>query len=132
SAPRQLKYEPGEDFDPSHPLKPGFLGKNQAYFGNNLLRHRGTLLHCVGHANAPGDRDNDRRPWKMGSLCFVGKWDAKARDYRWEAGKRVEVSPNVSSRGLMEPEVAELAGGRVLVVWRGSDTPRTPGRKWYS
>jgi hypothetical protein len=32
----------------------------------------------------------------------------------------------------MEPEVAELKDGRLLVVWRGSDTPKTPGRKWFS
>jgi hypothetical protein len=31
----------------------------------------------------------------------------------------VEISPGVSSRGLMEPEVAELKDGRVLVIWRG-------------
>jgi hypothetical protein len=86
----------------------------------------------VAHANAPGDPDNDKRAWRLGSLCFIGKWDQKEKDYVWTAGQRVEVSPDVSSRGLMEPEVAELSGGRVLVVWRGSDTPRTPGRKWYS
>jgi hypothetical protein len=133
AAPRQLRYEPGEAFDPGDALRPGFLKPNQAYFGNNLLRHSNdTLVHCVAHANALGDPGNDRRPWKVGSLCFVGKWDAGAGDYRWSAGKRVEVSPDVSSRGLMEPEVAELKGGRVLVVWRGSNTAKTPGRRWYS
>ena len=33
---------------------------------------------------------------------------------------------------LMEPEAAELENGDVFVVWRGSDTPETPGRKWFS
>jgi hypothetical protein len=133
TAPKQLRYQPGADFDPADPLGPSFLKNNHAYFGSNILRHsNGTLLHCVAHANAPGDAQNDRRPWRLGSLCFVGKWDARAKDYRWEAGQRVEVSPDVSSRGLMEPEVAELSDGRVLVVWPGSDTPKTPGRKWYS
>jgi hypothetical protein len=28
--------------------------------------------------------------------------------------------------------VVELQDGRVLVVWRGSDTPVTEGRKWFS
>jgi hypothetical protein len=62
----------------------------------------------------------------MASLCFVGKWDPKTQDYNWKAGKRVEISPYLSSRGLMEPEVAELKDGRLLIVWRGSDTPKTP------
>ena len=32
----------------------------------------------------------------------------------------------------MEPELAELKDHRVLIVWRGSDTPTTAGRKWFS
>jgi len=131
--PRQLRYEEGDDFDAENPLKPGFLRPNQAYPGNNILLHsNGSLVHCVAHANAPGDPDNDRRTWKMGSLCFVGRRDNRIKDYTWTAGKRVSISPEVSSRGLMEPEVAELKDGRVLVVWRGSDTPTTPGHKWFS
>jgi len=133
TAPRQLRYEEGEDFDPKDPLKPGFLGKNQAYFGSGIIRlSGGALLHPVAHAEAPGDAEDARRPWKMGSLCFRGEWDPAAGDYRWTAGKRIAISPEVSSRGLMEPDAAELAGGRVLVVWRGSDTPKTPGRKWFA
>ncbi|MBM3235430.1 exo-alpha-sialidase [Candidatus Poribacteria bacterium] len=133
TTPRQLRYEEGDDFDPRNPLKPSFLKYNQAYFGSNILRHsNGTLIHGVAHANASGDPDNDTRPWRMGSLCFIGRWDANAHDYQWTAGKRVEISPDLSSRGLMEPEVAELKDGRVLVIWRGSNTAKTPGRKWFS
>lgn len=133
TAPRQLTYEAGAPFDPNEPLKPGFIKSNQGYPGNNVLRHsNGTLIHCLAHANGPGDRQNDKRSWKMGSLCFVGKWDPAGKDYRWAPGKPVEISPDVSSRGLMEPEVAELKGGRVLVVWRGSNTAKTPGRRWVS
>jgi hypothetical protein len=133
TAPKQLRYEAGEPFDPADPLKPAFLKHNEGYTGSNVLVHsNGTLIHCLAHANAPGDPRNDERPWKMGSLCFIGKWNAAARDYEWTAGKRVEIAPEVSSRGLMEPEVAELTDGRVLVVWRGSNTSTTPGRKWFS
>jgi hypothetical protein len=32
----------------------------------------------------------------------------------------------------MEPCVAELEDGRLLVIWRGSNTGKTPGRKWFS
>jgi hypothetical protein len=131
--PKQLRYEPGEDFDPENPRKPGFLKTNQAYFGNNLLRaSNGTLVHAVAHANAPGDPENDRRPWKMGSLCFIGTWDRDRQDFVWKPGKRVEIAPAMSSRGLMEPEVAEMTDHRILVIWRGSNTAKTPGRKWFS
>ncbi len=133
SEPRQLRYEPGADFDPAAPTKPEFLLRNQAYFGNNLIRHsNGTLITAVSHANAPDDPQNDRRAWKLGSLCFIGRWLPAKGDYEWTAGKRVTISADVSSRGLMEPSVAELKDGRVLVVWRGSNSATTPGRKWFS
>ncbi len=139
TTPKQLRYEPGEPFDPNDPLKPGFLRHNQAYPGNNVLVHSsGRLIHCVAHANAAGDPNNDKRPWRMGSLAFLGRWNPAANDYDWTPGKRVEISPGHSARGLMEPEVAELKGGRVLVVWRGSNAgwdgsrATIPGCKFFS
>ncbi len=74
----------------------------------------------------------------MGSICFLGKWDEAKKEYEWQPGAWVEVSPEISARGLMEPEVAELKDGRLLVVWRGSTqgwdgaVAKTPGRKFYS
>lgn len=133
SLPIQLRYEPGDEFDAQEPLKPSFLQRNHAYFGSNLIRHpNGTLITAVAHANALGDKTNDQRSWRMASLCFIGRWDEAAGNYSWTPGQRVEISPELSSRGLMEPEVAALKDGRVLVIWRGSDTPRCPGRKWFS
>lgn len=133
SAPTQLCYEEGEAFDPRDPLKPGFLQRNQAYFGNNFIRHsNGTLVFAVCAANSPSDPDNERRYARLGALCFVGRWDAAARDYRWTAGRRLEVRPELSFEGLQEPGIAELRGGRVLVIWRAASTPQTLGRKWFS
>src|SRR5262249_28171015 len=127
---KQLRYEKGKDFDPKKPLEPEYLNRNQAYTGNNILVHsNGTLITAVAAANAPNDRDNDSRPWRMGSLCFIGKWNAKKKVHDWTAGKRVEISPHQSVRGLLEPEVAELKGSRVLVVWRGANAPGPEGGK---
>src|SRR5262249_30224459 len=85
SKPRQLRYEPGEDFDPKDPSKPGFLQRNQAYRGSGiLLCHDSTLVHPAGMVNAPHDPDNDKRQYRMGGVCFIGKWDAKAGDYDWK------------------------------------------------
>jgi hypothetical protein len=132
SEPKLLRYEPGDDRDPQEPFKQSYLKHNQAYFGTNILRRSdGALVHGVAHANAPADPKNDERDWRMGSLCFIGKWDAEADDYVWSPGERVEISPDVSSRGLMEPYAAELEDGRLLVIWRGSNTAKTPGRKWF-
>jgi hypothetical protein len=133
SEPRQLQYEPGPNFDPQDVESAEFLRANQAYPGSSICRHsNGTIIHAVAHANARHDAENDSRAWRLGSLCFIGRWDADRGDYEWRAGERVEISPEVSSRGLMEPEAAELADGRVLVVWRGSHTSTTPGKKFFS
>lgn len=139
SPPQQLRYEEGAAFDPREPKKASFLDHNEGYFGSNLLvRSDGTLVHALAHANAPGDPRNNQRPWRMGSIVFLGRWNAVRKDYDWQPGARVEISPEHSARGLKEPEVAELAGGRLLVVWRGSthgwdgSVAKLPGRKFFS
>jgi len=148
SVPKPLRYEEGDPFDPNDPLKPSFLKRNIAYPGNNIIRHsNGTLIHAVATSSIPPDAPDPNprqvKTWDIaadsrfiGSRCFIGKWSPPAKDYEWAAGKPVWLPRHVSSRGLMEPEVAELKDGRVLVVWRGSnaglDVRVVPGRKWYS
>jgi hypothetical protein len=139
SQPRQLRYEDGAEFDPSEPKKASFLDHNEGYFGNNLLvRADGTIVQILAHANAPGDPRNNQRPWRMGSVLFLGRWNAQRDDYDWQPGACVEISAEQSARGLMEPEIAELADGRLLVVWRGSthgwdgSVAKLPGRKFFS
>lgn len=138
SQPRQLVYEEGDPFDPREPRKVTFLNHNEGYFGSNIVRRSdGTLVHCLAHANASGDPKNNQRPWRMGSALFNGKWNVEKQDYDWSPGARVEISPEHSARGLMEPEVAELKDGRLLVVWRGSTSgwdgtvAHLPGRKFF-
>lgn len=144
----QLMYEPGKRFDPSDPFNPEYLNNNQAYCGNNIIRHsNGTLIVAGATVNIPkgvpipnpkklsvmGIPADSR---SIGSACFIGRWDPAKKAYTWSAGEVVWLSRGITSRGLLEPEVAELADGRVLVVWRGSnaglDPKQVPGRKWYS
>jgi hypothetical protein len=139
SRPQPLRYEGGAEFDPQDPQSAKFLDHNEGYFGNNLLvRKDGTLAHVLAHCNAPGDARNNERPWRMGSVVFLGQWNADREEYDWTAGARVEISPEQSARGLMEPEVAELTDGRLLIVWRGSthgwdgSVAKLPGRKFFS
>ncbi len=139
SAPRQMRYEEGDAFDPEDPRKATFLNHNEGYFGTNILVHSsGALIHVLAHTNASGDPKNNQRPFRMGSMIMIGHWDADKKQYRWIPGARLEVSPEISARGLMEPEVAELNDGRLLVVWRGSThgwdgtVAKVPGHKWFS
>ena len=139
SEPQKLIYEDGDQFDPEEPRKPTFINHNEGGCGNNiLLRSDGTLVTCLSVANAPGDPKNNDRAWKMGSILFTGKWNVTRQDYDWTPGARVEISPEHSARGLLEPEVAEFNDGRLLVVWRGSThgwdgtVAKLPGRKFFS
>ena len=139
SEPKLLRYEDGDEFDPRKPLKASFLSHSEGYPGNNILVHSsGVLIHCLAHANAAGDPKNNQRVWRMGSRLMIGRWQPDKSTYKWSTGAATEVTPAQSARGLMEPEVAELKDGRLLVVWRGSDqgwdgTQSTePGRKWFS
>lgn len=140
---QQLVYEPGESFDPENPLKPAYLLHNHGYPGNNVLFHsNGTVLYFLCCANTPDDPQNATRMWKNGAICMIGRWDPKAAngkgDYRWQPGGRMSISPELSSRGLLEPEAIELHDGSVAVVFRGSNESwdgsppiKEPGRKWY-
>lgn len=139
SAPVQMRYEAGPDFDPKKPLDEAFLNRNEGYYGSGILVHSsGVLIHCLAHTNAANDPKNDSRPWRMGSRLMIGRRQADRQEYTWTPGASVEISPERSARGLMEPDVAELKDGRVLVVWRGSDhgwdgsKSKEPGRKWFS
>ena len=133
SDPEPLRYEEGEDFAPEDPAKPAFLLNNQAQPGFLIrLRKSGDLLLSACLANAPDDPKNGERVWKLGALCWRGRWDAAGEKYQWTAGKRVQIDAEQSSRGLLEADLAELNDGRILVVWRGSDNQYTTGHKWFS
>jgi hypothetical protein len=136
-SPELLRYEAGGDaLDPltGPPWSQDALQSNQSYVGNNFISHsNGTLVYCLSATNVPNDPQNYQRVERMGSVCMIGTWDAAAGKYQWKGGKPVEISPEVSSRGLMEPEVAELQDHRVLVIWRTSNMGiSAPGRKFYS
>ena len=139
STPTPLQYEPGPAFDAASPAHPGFLERNQGYPGSSIcLRRDGTRVVALAHANAPGDPQNATRAWRLGSVLFLGKWNPATQSIDWQPGARTEIEFERSARGLMEPDIAELEDGRLLLVWRGSDrawdgTPaREPGRKWYA
>ncbi len=144
SKPKQVQYESGAAFDPENPLQPGYSDNNQAYPGlGTLLHSNGTLIHPLCLVNIPRDAP-DPNPHKLhhwhihrdsrsiGSLCMIGGWNPNRNDYDWTAGSPVWLPRHISLRGLNEPDIAELTEGRVLVVWRGSNTAMTAGRKWYS
>lgn len=139
STPVPLRYEDGPEFDPRLPASPAFLHRNEGYPGTGFAQFPdGTLVLALAHANDPQDPRNNLRPWRMGSVLFLGTWNDRDQAFSWKPGARARIEPERSARGLMEPDLAPLRDGPLLVVWRGSDVgwdgthAQEPGRKWYA
>ena len=144
--PRQLRYEAGPEYDFDHPFDTSFLEKNlaTAHAHCATVHSNGTLVVAAVGVKIPegdgaldpsgkyGSFDKPAHCLDLGGACFVGRWEKQKRLYEWKRGDCVWLPRSVVSRGLMEAAVAELRDGRVLVVYRGSNTAKTPGRKWYA
>ena len=109
------------------------MNTNNASFGQKfLVTSPGHVVLGVCSANDPNDPSNNSRKERLGALNFVGAWNPATQDYDFQAGSRIGISYNVSDRGLLETDVAQLKDGRILDVWRGSNTTTTAGHKWFS
>jgi hypothetical protein len=71
--------------------------------------------------------------WTDGAV-LIGEWAPDMDRIIWNVSERVAVSPEQSTRGMIEPTVAELPDGRVLMVLRGSnDKGQTlEAYRWYA
>ena len=144
--PKQLRYEAGPEYDFDHPYDAGFLEKNLATVHAHcaMLHGNGTLVVAAVGVKIPesagdpdpsgkyGGYDKPSHCRDLGGSCFVGRWDKQKRLYEWKRGNCVWLPRSAASRGFMEAAIAELSGGRVLVVYRVTGTAKTPGRKWYA
>lgn len=66
-------------------------------------------------------------------FVLIGAWQGDGR-IEWRASPRVKIAPEVSTRGIFEPTLAQFDDGRLLMVMRGSNLgrPELPGRKFFS
>ena len=147
SKARQVKYENGPDFDPSHWGNQDYLQSNQMYIGNIISLKSGKIVISatvpVLHPDEedmkfptffPNDFYKDR--CVAGAICFIGTWNKEKEDYDWEKSNSLFLPRKISSRGLTELDLSELKNGNLLLIMRGSnaglDISDSPGRKWYS
>ncbi|HUZ61098.1 MAG TPA: sialidase family protein [Hanamia sp.] len=138
----QLKYEESPDFDPSDWGKHEWLERNEMYIGNSIVLKNGSVIISatvpIPYKNEEDEKypsifpNNYREGCVAGAICFIGKWDDEIQNYRWEKSNSIFVPRQVSSRGLVELDVSELKNGNLLLIMRGSNTLKTPGRKWFS
>lgn len=79
----------------------------------------------------PDDADNPYLvPVQAG--CFIGEWAGDS--ISWQMSDLVKIDPKHSSSGLVEPAIAELTDGTLIMVMRASNQGITPmpGYKWIS
>lgn len=119
-----LRYEEGPDFDPENPFDPTFGAANRAYRGQSIC------FDASGHAFHPMVcyRRGDAYSFNEGGLVLMRR-DEKGE---WHPSHMLYIDPDISSRGLLEPDAVVLKNGRILIVCRGNNTPTTPGRKWMT
>lgn len=140
-AAHQLKYEEGPDFDPSDWGNQKWLTSNEMYIGNSIVLKNGSVVISATVPVPYRDKEDEKYPSVFpnnyregcvaGVMCFIGRWNKPKADYRWEKSNSIFLPRQMSSRGV-GGSVSELKNGNLLIIMRGSDTIKTPGRKWYS
>ena len=130
---RELKYQPGPDFDPENPLDSTYCLTNRAYLGQRVVVDKDGTAYFPMVCYRSGEENviNKGGVILMRRDPVTGEWTPSNQRY---------ISPNISSRGLDEPDVTILTNGNLLIVCRGSNekglSPTTypdslEGRKWY-
>ncbi|MBI3695477.1 MAG: exo-alpha-sialidase, partial [Acidobacteria bacterium] len=129
----------GAEFDARHPLPGVYTGKNCVMLGDQasqpLAARDGRILLPVeiSPLTPDGALYNPGGGYTYhDSAVLHGRWNRTRIE--WEMSDLVRGDPQRTTRGMVEPTVAELAGGRTLLVMRGSNDrkPELPGYRWVS
>jgi hypothetical protein len=130
----------GSEYDAIHHLPGVTTGRNCVMIGDlgqrPLTRSDGTILIPV-QSSPTGPDGNYHNPGAgytyTDCLLLMGQWQSDGR-LSWACSDRVCGDPKRTTRGLIEPTIAELSDGSLLMVMRGSNDarPEWPGHKWVS
>ena len=130
----------GETYDAIHHLPGVTVGKNCVMIGDlgqrPMTRSDGVILIPVqttptgpdGHYFNPGAGYT-----YTDCMMLMGRWADGGR-LSWTCSERIVGDPQRTTRGLVEPTIAELSNGSILMVMRGSNDakPELPGHKWMA
>lgn len=133
----QIIHE-GPQYDAVHHLPGVTAGCNCVMMGDlgqrPLTRSDGTILVPVqsSPAGPDGMYCNPGAGYTYTDcLLLMGRWRGDG-GLSWRASQRIVGDPARTTRGMIEPTIAELADGRILMVMRGSNDarPQLPGYRW--
>ena len=133
----QVVHE-GPQYDETHHLPGVTVGGSAVMIGDRgqrpLTRSDGVILMPV-QVTPTGPDGRYRTPGAgftyTDCLLLMGRWRADG-GLAWWTSQRIVGDPARTTRGLIEPTIAELADGSLLMVMRGSNDgrPQLPGHKW--
>lgn len=135
----QIIHE-GDGYNETHHLPGVTVGKNCVMMGDMgqrpLTRSDGvTLIPVQSSPTGPDGEYYNPGAGFTYTDCMIlfGRW----RDdggLSWRASDRITGDPERSTRGMIEPTIAELDDGTIIMVMRGSNDarPELPGHKWIS
>ncbi len=129
---------------PENPFDGVYYGKNGIFMGDvgsQIIRTRAGKIIIPAQACKLGP---DGKLWSPGGgftytdvIMVIGTWTEDNR-LDWQICRPIEADPARSTRGMIEPTVAEMPDGRLLCVMRGSNGGskdpeyKIPGYRWYS
>ena len=125
----------GEGYDRWHPIDGVHTGRNAfTGFGPPVIRDGGLLLFPVSRTALDGDGRyfNPYGSSYIETGCLAARFSGDrlvAESVSW-----IIPDPERTTRGIFEPTLAALDGGRLLMVMRGSNggRPELPAYKWFS
>lgn len=129
---------------PENPFDGVFKGKNGIFMGDvgsQIIRTKGGKIIVPSQACKLG---SDGKLFSPGGgftytdiYVIIGTW-RKDNLIDWELAKPIEADPTRSTRGMIEPTLAEMPDGRILCIMRGSNGGSKdpgcalPSYRWYS
>lgn len=137
--PSRALIHDGPEFDANHPLPGVWIGKNCAMLGDMscvpVAAPDGRILLPIQMSplGSDGQLYNPTGGYTYtDAALLIGRW--KGDRLTWEMSDRIKGDPARSTRGMVEPTIAILADGRLLMVLRGSNDkrPELPALRWIS
>lgn len=137
-APQQILHK-GSEFGPRHPLPGVWTGKNSVMIGDMpclplaVDKDRILLPVSISPLDSEGRLYNPTGAYTYhDSTTLIGTW--RGSKLEWEMGELIKADPSRATRGMDEPTLAHLKGGRILAVLRGSNDkrPELPSYRWHS
>ncbi len=127
-----------------NPFEGVYYGKNGIFMGDvgsQLLRIRSGAIIIPAQACKLGADGKLASPGGgftyTDAMMVIGRWTEGNR-LEWEIGEPIAGNPASSTRGMIEPTLAELPDGRILCVMRGSNGGskdpqcKIPSYRWLS